>query len=82
MIFLISYQDYVNKHVLAVNEWFREYAKHHELLLLDLQPLISDSRGKREKVYSTDDGSHVSEKGYDRLTLYARSLLENHLKVR
>lgn len=75
-----SYQDYVNQHVLAMNQWVKEYARRHHLLLLDLQPVISDKHGKRKKEYATEDGSHISSKGYEKLTLYARNQLLGYFK--
>lgn len=75
-----SYQDYVNKHVLAMNQWLREHAKTNDLLLIDLQPLLSDERGIREKEYATQDGAHISKHGYEKITTYTREILETYLK--
>ncbi len=75
-----SYQNYVNEHVLAMNQWLREYAKAHDLLLLDLQAALSDRRGMRKKEYTTEDGMHISKKGYETLTFYARDVLVAHIK--
>jgi lysophospholipase L1-like esterase len=70
-----SYQDYVNQHVLDTNKWLKDFANQQNLLLLDLQPIISDSRNVRKKGYATEDGTHISSKGYEKLTLYARNQL-------
>jgi len=75
-----SYQDYINQHVLDVNQWIRDYAKQNGLLLLDLQPVISDDKGWRKKEYATKDGSHISEKGYEKLTEYATRVLEEYFR--
>jgi lysophospholipase L1-like esterase len=75
-----SYQDYVNQHVLNLNRWLKGYAQEKNLLVLDLQPLISDHNNIRLKKYATDDGTHISEQGYKQLTAYATKRLENYLK--
>jgi lysophospholipase L1-like esterase len=75
-----SYQDYVNKHVLETNKWLKNYAMKQNLLLLDLQPVISDENGRRQKEYATKDGSHISQKGYDKLTEYAQGVLEQYFE--
>ncbi|SRR5690554_2294841 len=66
-----SYQDYVNQRVLEVNEWIREYAASHDVLLLDFEPLLKDDNHRRVAGYAVDDGSHISDAGYQRLTEYA-----------
>jgi lysophospholipase L1-like esterase len=71
-----SYQDLINEQVQATNEWLREYAAREGLQLLDLQPLVSDGRGVRMKMYATDDGSHISAMAYDRFTDYAENTLK------
>ena len=75
-----SYQDYINQQVLDMNQWLRDYAKANNLQILDLQPVISDKHGKRLKEYATNDGSHISKKGYERLTLYIRGILAGYLR--
>jgi lysophospholipase L1-like esterase len=75
-----SYQDYINQNVLEMNQWIRDYAKENELLLLDLQPVIADNKGKRKKEYATEDGSHISDKGYEKLTKYATKVLNEHFR--
>lgn len=75
-----SYSDLVNKQVLAVNDWLKNYAKGKGLLVLDFQPLVSDQRRIRKKEFATEDGIHISQKGYERLTLYAEKTLTNYLR--
>ena len=75
-----SYQDYVNQHVIDVNQWIRDYAEQNDLLLLDLQPVISEENGRREKEYATKDGSHISQEGYKKLTKYAQGVLKQYFK--
>ena len=70
-----GYQDWVNQNVLDVNEWLRKYARQNDLLLLDLQPVISNKRNIRKKEYATKDGTHISSKGYEKLSSYAKNQL-------
>lgn len=76
-----SYQHYINGHVLALNDWLRELAKREHLLLLDLQPAVSDSSGDRRKGMAKDDGSHLTPAGYEALTAYAVPVLEAHFRT-
>lgn len=76
-----SYQDYVNQHVLNLNRWLKGYAKEKNLLVLDLQPIISDPNNLRLKKYATEDGTHVSEQGYKQLTAYTTKRFDNYLKL-
>jgi lysophospholipase L1-like esterase len=75
-----SYQDYVNSQVLELNEWLTQYAEQNALLLLDLQPLLSDQNGRRKREYATEDGSHISPAGYEVLTSHFGKILESHLR--
>jgi len=74
-----SYQDFVNSQVLELNGWLRQYAEQNGLLLLDLQPLLSDRSGRRKREYATEDGSHITPAGYEALTSHCREVLEAHL---
>ena len=74
-----SYQDVINGHVLAMNTWIRETAAREKLLLLDLQPVVSDSSQRRERRFANPDGSHISAEGYAALTAYALPLLIQHV---
>ena len=74
-----SYQDWINKHVLQTNDWIRELAKREKLLLLDLQPVVSDSSQRRQRRFATEDGSHISQSGYAALTGYALPILDHYL---
>jgi uncharacterized SAM-binding protein YcdF (DUF218 family)/lysophospholipase L1-like esterase len=73
-----SYQDYVNGHVAAVNQWIRDLARDEHLLLLDLQPVLADGSGVRKREFSKDDGSHISPAGYAALSAYAQPRLAAH----
>jgi lysophospholipase L1-like esterase len=75
-----SYEDYINTHVVALNAWLAETAKREGLLLLDLKPVLSDSRGQRTRESRTADGAHITPAGYAAVTAYARPLLEQHFR--
>ncbi|HWS16244.1 MAG TPA: GDSL-type esterase/lipase family protein [Candidatus Methylomirabilis sp.] len=70
-----GYQDYINRHVLSTNEWIRTYAREQAVPLLDFQPLLAETGGKRGKEYATDDGSHITAAGYSRLSRHAATVL-------
>lgn len=77
-----SYHAYINGHVLALNDWLRGLAKREGLLLLDLQPVVSDGTNERRKGMAKEDGSHITPPGYDALTAYAVPVLEAHFRGR
>lgn len=77
-----SYPGYVNGQVLENNKWLRTYAAREGLLLLDLQPVVSDASGYRRRDLAVDDGSHISEAGYGALTAYADPLLTTYFRTR
>jgi lysophospholipase L1-like esterase len=74
-----SYDAWVNRHVIAVNDWLRSFAGRENVLLLDLQPVLADAKGRRRAATARPDGVHVSEAGYQALTAYAVPVLERHL---
>ncbi len=75
-----SYQDRVNGHVLELNGWLRQYAENNRLLLLDLQPVLSDKNDRRRKEYAQEDGSHITAAGYDALNYHFAEILERHFR--
>ena len=75
-----SYQQYVNGHILAQNAWIRETAQREGLLLLDLQPVVSEAAGQRRAAFAQPDGSHINEAGYAALTAYAEQRLVAHFR--
>ena len=74
-----SYQAMINRHVHETNAWLRDYAARERLLLLDLQPVVSNPKGFRSPGHARPDGSHISPAGYDALTRYAAPKLAAHL---
>jgi uncharacterized SAM-binding protein YcdF (DUF218 family)/lysophospholipase L1-like esterase len=77
-----GYQGFINRHVLAGNQWLRDYASRERLLLLDLQPAVSDDSNWRRKAFANADGSHITPAGYDELSRYAVPRLTTHLDAR
>ena len=75
-----SYQDYINSRVIELNSWLRDLAKREHLLLLDLQPVVSDESGQRRKGFAKEDGSHITPAGYEAMTTYAVPVLEQHFR--
>jgi uncharacterized SAM-binding protein YcdF (DUF218 family)/lysophospholipase L1-like esterase len=74
-----GYQHRVNKHVIAMNQWLVDLARREKLLVLDFQSTLAEAGGRRRREFSQDDGSHISERGYEVLTTYAAAILETHL---
>jgi lysophospholipase L1-like esterase len=74
-----SYQTAINRHVLTTNDWLRDLARREGLLLLDIQPLMSDATGLRRKEYAAADGSHISPAGYQALSEHVLPRLRAHL---
>jgi lysophospholipase L1-like esterase len=75
-----GYQAYVNKHVMAVNQWIKEFAREEGILLLDFQPALSDEKGVRKKEFATPDGSHISAEGYEKMTSYATEKMKRDFR--
>jgi lysophospholipase L1-like esterase len=74
-----SYQDRVNGHVNAINQWLRELGQREGVLVLELQRTLGSGDGARRWSYAADDGSHISEEGYRAVTEYAVPLMSQHL---
>lgn len=74
-----SYQDYINGKVREANEWLRDYAEREGLLLLDLEPVLADARGRRRKEFAKEDGSHITPAGYEAIQGFAAPVLEDRL---
>jgi lysophospholipase L1-like esterase len=73
-----SYQDRINRQVIAINVWLSDLAHREGLLLLDFQGALSDEHGRRRAEFIADDGSHITPAGYAALTDYAKPVLERH----
>jgi len=69
-----SYQERVNDQVRDVNEFLRRQAAQQGLQVLDFERAMDNGEGFRRPEFSTPDGSHISQAGYDRLTAYTRSV--------
>jgi hypothetical protein len=68
-----SYQEYVNGHVMDVNQWLKIYAGENDILLLDLQAVLAEGGVMRNTKYAQADGSHISDEGYRRIEEYIRA---------
>lgn len=65
-----SYGERINGHVMAMNDWIREFGAANGLPVLDFEAVFADSSGWRYPAFATEDGSHVTATGYDALTAY------------
>lgn len=75
-----SYQDYINGHVVSVNNWLRQYAQRNELQLLDFQQVFEEEpNGARKSEYATDDASHITPAGYEVLKAHTLERLGSSL---
>ncbi len=77
-----SYQDQVNRHVLALNRWLVDTATREGLLVLQLQTVLSEPDGRRHPAFAQPDGSHITPAGYDALTSFVTPILEEHFFAR
>ena len=77
-----AYQDVINRDIMAVNAWLKEFAAREDLLLLDFQSVLAEPGGRRRPIYAQPDGSHITTAGYDALTSYASPVLEAFLRDR
>jgi hypothetical protein len=59
-----GYQQRINGHVLALNDFIRDLAQRSGSHLLDLHPLVSARNGMRARRYARRDGSHLTKAGY------------------
>jgi hypothetical protein len=46
---------------MTVNQWIKGFAEEEGKLLLDFQPVLSDSKGFRKKEFATKDGERSAE---------------------
>lgn len=69
-----SYQDYINGHVIEMNQWLRRVATERKLTLLDFEKTLADENGRRRIEYTTQDGTHLSPKAYAALTDSVKNL--------
>ncbi len=70
-----SYEDYVNRHVVDLNVWLRDFATEQRITLLDIQALLNAHDGQRAAEFANDDGSHLTPAAYDAITAYALPLI-------
>jgi uncharacterized SAM-binding protein YcdF (DUF218 family)/lysophospholipase L1-like esterase len=73
-----SYQDLVNGHLAAINQWLTGMARQEGLLVLDLNAVLAGNQGRRRAEFVGEDGSHLTEEAYRALTEYGQPILERH----
>jgi lysophospholipase L1-like esterase len=68
-----SYRERVNRHVISMNEWIREFGRSNAIPVLDFEAVFQDGDLWRRPAYATADGSHVTAEGYRALTVYVEA---------
>ena len=66
-----SYQDSINRHVNEVNDELKKLAEIYDVNIFDFASLLSDTNGKRKRIYAADDGSHLTPEAYEVLSAFA-----------
>jgi len=73
-----SYQDRINRYVLAANQELIALAEQERVMMLDFQAALAEKGGRRRREFIQEDGSHVTAAGYAALTSYATRILEGY----
>ncbi|WP_161966196.1 GDSL-type esterase/lipase family protein [Steroidobacter cummioxidans] len=68
-----DYRVEKNTEIKALNAWLREYAKTHNVKLLDLERALASGNGTRKVEYTRKDNSHITAAGYEAITKYVVS---------
>ncbi|MGE0465633.1 MAG: GDSL-type esterase/lipase family protein [Steroidobacteraceae bacterium] len=66
-----SYAARVSGHVHELNDYLRDLASREGCRLLDFERVFANENGTRRNEFAADDGSHISDAGYQALTAYA-----------
>lgn len=66
-----SYATRVSAHVHEVNEYLKFLCRRENCRVLDFEAVFAGKNGTRKSEYAAEDGSHISQTGYDALTAYA-----------
>jgi lysophospholipase L1-like esterase len=74
-----SYQDFINTNVLDINQFIRQLAMDKNLILLDIEKVMTNKDGERKDGYAQSDGSHLTEYAYSQLSAYALPVLNREL---
>lgn len=69
----------INYQVHAFNHWLREYAKQHQLSLVDFAGAVSDEDGFLRSEL-TEDGVHPNARGYQIMTTAVNETLKNKIE--
>lgn len=75
-----SYQQTINRHVADVNASLTQYAQANGIILLDFNTALADESGQRHIQFASEDGSHLSEAAYEKLTEYTNDALSRFPK--
>lgn len=67
-----NYREYINGHVIEMNQWIRTLAAEKNLVILDFEKALADQDGSRKREFTTEDGTHLSSKAYNALTRYVQ----------
>jgi lysophospholipase L1-like esterase len=70
-----SYAQRVSAHVRELNAFVRELATREGAVLLDFERVFANEEGTRRIQFSAEDGSHISQAGYEALTSYSTRIL-------
>lgn len=66
-----SYATQVSAHVHEVNEFVKSMCRRENCRVLDFEAVFATEEGTRKPEYAAEDGSHISQAGYDALSEYA-----------
>jgi lysophospholipase L1-like esterase len=66
-----SYATRVSAHVHEVNEFLKSLCQRENCRVLDFEAAFATDGGTRKPEYAAEDGSHISQAGYEALTAYA-----------
>ncbi|HWK49105.1 MAG TPA: GDSL-type esterase/lipase family protein [Steroidobacter sp.] len=65
-----DYRVEKNTAIKALNGWLRDYARAHDIKLLDLEKALDSGNGTRKVEYTREDNSHITAAGYEAITKY------------
>lgn len=65
-----SYQSKINSQVQQINSWLLDLANTRGVLVLDIHKILATNIGDRKARYAQEDGSHISDLGYNEITRY------------
>jgi lysophospholipase L1-like esterase len=66
-----SYATRVSGHVHELNEYLKSMCRRENCRVLDFEAVFANEAGTRKSHYGAEDGSHITQAGYDALTGHA-----------